>query len=207
MLNLKKLLTSTVAISVLLSTFNQFFVSADETNPKNNEQQQLSDVTKGERLSASQQKEIDKDFVESGWQKKKTVDGSTIYTMDDATMIAKMKENATVEQRKQIEKIEKEQSSESFRAKKGVNSFKISKNGNFTLKMNKTVTLMVAGGGGSVAGSLVALIPGVGWSIAGALASTLVGIFAGETIKGGVEVKGLIRNTQPKVLVYSWKYQ
>lgn len=55
MLNLKKLLTSTVAISVLLSTFNQSFVSADETNPKNNEQQQLSDITKGERLSASQQ--------------------------------------------------------------------------------------------------------------------------------------------------------
>lgn len=71
MLNLKKLLTSTVAISVLLSTFNQSFVSADETNPKNNEQQQLSDIMKGERLSASQQKEIDKDFVESGWQKKK----------------------------------------------------------------------------------------------------------------------------------------
>lgn len=178
MLNLKKLLTSTVAISVLLCTFNQSFVSADETNPKNNEQHQLSDITKGERLSASQQKEIDKDFVESGWQKKKTVDGSTIYTMDDAT----------VEQRKQIEKIEKEQPSESFRAKKGVNSFKISKNGNFTLKMNKTVTLMVADGGGSVAG---------------ALASTLVGIFAGETIQGGVEVKGLIRNTKPKVVVYS----
>ncbi len=58
MLNLKKLLTSTVAISVLLCTFNQSFVSADETNPKNNEQHQLSDITKGERLSASQQKEI-----------------------------------------------------------------------------------------------------------------------------------------------------
>ena len=69
MLNLKKLLTSTVAISVLLSTFNQSFVSADETNPKNNEQQQLSDVTKGERLSASQQKEIDKDQNHLGLRK------------------------------------------------------------------------------------------------------------------------------------------
>lgn len=207
MLNLKKLLTSTVAISVLLSTFNQSFVSADGTNPKNNEQQQLSDITKGERLSASQQKEIDKDFVESGWQKKKNSWWFNYLYYGWCNDDCKNERKCNGWTKKQIEKIEKEQPSESFRAKKGVNSFKISKNGNFTLKMNKTVTLMVAGGGGTVAGSLVALILGVGWSIAGALASTLIGIFAGETIQGEVEVKGLIRTTQPKVVVYSWKYQ
>ncbi|WP_234427250.1 hypothetical protein [Staphylococcus simulans] len=48
---------------------------------------------------------------------------------------------------------------------------------------------MVAGGGGYVADAL------------------LIGIFAGETIHEGVEVKDLIRTTQTKVVVYSWKYQ
>ncbi|UXV38750.1 hypothetical protein [Staphylococcus simulans] len=58
-----------------MSVFNQSFVLADETNPKNSKNQQLSDIRKDEKLSASQQKKIDKDFVNSGWQKERTADG------------------------------------------------------------------------------------------------------------------------------------
>ncbi|MCS4485311.1 hypothetical protein [Staphylococcus americanisciuri] len=67
------------------------------------------------------------------------------------------------------------------------------------------MTIMVADAGGTVAGALVSLIPGIGWTIAGALAASIAGTLAGQGIKGGIEVKGLIRNKN--VIVYSWKYQ
>ncbi|QJF24227.1 hypothetical protein [Mammaliicoccus vitulinus] len=42
------------------------------------------------------------------------------------------------------------------------------------MKKNKIVTLMVATGSGSFAGSLVALTPRIGWIIASGLASSLI---------------------------------
>lgn len=199
---MKKLLVSTVASSLIFVSMGSSFAAANELDQQSNQQQnqqnaQEYNTAQNGKLNESQRKQVDKDFVSSGWYKQQNADGSTTYTMDDATMIAKMKENATPEQRKQIDKIQSEEPSDLFRAKKGVNSFTMNKKGFFTIKLNRTITKMVAGGGATVAGTLVSLIPGVGWTIAGSLASSLGGIFSGETIKGGVVVRGFIDTSIP----------
>lgn len=51
------------------------------------------------------------------------------------------------------------------------------------------------------------MVEGGGESVASLLALTLIGIFAGEIIQGGIEIKDLFCTTQPKVVEYSWKYR
>lgn len=140
-----------------------------------------------------------RELENSGWHKHQNNDGSTTYTMDDYTLIQKMKENSSPENKRAIDNATKSSLQE---RSYGINSFKVTPSGKFTLKMNKTVTQAIAAGGASGAGVLVSAIPGLGWSIAGTVASTMAGVFTGSAIKNGVVIKGRLPNK-----INSWHWQ
>lgn len=181
-------LIGTIVFSASLAPFNNANAVENQSN-QNNYSYDTSN-------SINEQKKMLKD---NGWQEQKNSDGSVTYTMDDYTMISKMKAKANPSQ---VKTIDKATHSLMQQRSYGVNSFKIDQNGNFTLKLNKTIAQTLAAGGIGGATAAISLIPGVGWSIAGGIAGSMAGVLTGAAIHSGIIVKGKLPNK-----IYSWAWQ
>ncbi|UEX90069.1 hypothetical protein [Staphylococcus ratti] len=133
------------------------------------------------------------DFIKSNaYSKKQNPNGSITYSISDYDYAQSLKANGQTEVANKIT-----QQLQERKIHKGVNKVTIDNNGNYTIKVSKTVAQAVAAtGAGAVGGAITILInaiPGLGQLGSTVTAGATVGLvsfLATSGVKGGVYIKG-----------------
>lgn len=188
--------TGSLAISLTLSPVSEI-AKADTYESIQNENTETGTLDKKE------EKIMQDNFKEAGWNESKGSDGSITYTISDESLANNLRKRGYTEE---AESISPKVQTEAKSKKGGVNSFKYNGHGRYTLKLSRTVTRAVVAVGAGGAGLLLARIPGVG-KYADRLGSAVIGSVSGSSIKSGVVLKGSLGDGRGGMSVTSWHWQ
>lgn len=147
---------------------------------------------------------IKDNLEESGaWEKVEDSDESTTYEITNEEIAKSFRANGYEKEADMLE--EQSNSTGPTLLSSGVNSFTSNGDGSYTIKLNETVTKLVAAGGSGVATTLIGLIPGLGWTVAAGAAGPMAGVLTSETINDGVSFT--TANVGGAWMILDWHWQ